>query len=257
MTHSHPTRLLRLAGTLALIAGTFTLAACDDDARVARLDERVSQLASQVDDLADENGKLEKKLDAARTRLQHLEDGLAGVQRATLDVGAAVDAAAGETEDTAVAPAAALDSSSGASGDGADVVTKLRTMLQDEAARQVIVDALETERRGRRMERAEERIDRFAERAQLSGAQAERLGELLSQTRDRIRTAFEESRAAGGDREAVRATVAEARAALDSELKALLSTEQYEQFKESRLADPGGGRRRGGRGGDGGRGGRR
>lgn len=242
MTRSTPHPLTRIATVFALVTAVAVLPGCEDDPRVDDLQSRVGELARQVESTSDDNAKLERKLAAAQDRIADLEQGIGELRMERLAaVGEAAEAAAPLAE-----PSAAAASES--AGSVPTEVTQLRRMLQDESARAALAEALETERRERRSEREDERLSRFAERAGLSADQSERLGQLLAENRRQLRELFEAGRAQD-DREGTRAAVEELRTALDEDVKALLSDDQYTQFKESRIASPGG-RRRGGGGRD-------
>lgn len=239
MTRSNSRPLTRIATAVALVTAVALLPGCEDDPRVDDLQSRVGELARQVESVSGDNAKIERKLAAAQDRIADLEQGIGELRMERLAaVGEAAEAVVPGVEPMAGA-------SSTAAGSVPTEVTQLRRMLQDESARAALAEALETERRERRSEREDERLSRFAERAGLSTDQAERLGQLLSENRQQMRDLFEAGRAQD-DREGTRAAIEELRSALDENVKALLSDDQYTQFKESRIASPGGRRRGGG-----------
>lgn len=250
------TSTLAISGLLCA-AALLALPGCDDDG-APELQSTVDELRKDLLDAKKERERLTAKLDRMERRLAgYAQDidrlqvqGIAGLERAEV---------AGESgEGTGDA---AVDASVDASVD-ATAAANIEKLLESEGGRQAMEKAMEAIREKRDNERrqrmVEGMVDRFAEQADLTPDQTERLSQIMGKRFEGMRQIWSALRD-GGDvsreeravmREEAMVKMEELRVELDDEVKSVLNADQYSLYQEQadRMRGWGGG----GRGGPGG-----
>lgn len=248
----------------ALVALSLLTAACGDPGS-AELDGRVKALADKVERLEAQNREQGNELAALTRRIAGVQDDLVHVRELKMEPqpvqGGVVSAAGDEVKGL------------GAAGETPDAeglaVGELAELLQTEAAKKAMADAVKQVEDERGRERSQQMVDmmvdRFAERANLSADQVTRMKEIAGRAMTVIREARTSTRDMGSAgpeeraiaREEALAKTEEVRQKMNEEVKLVLNSEQYALYEEEQDRMRGGFGGFGGRGPDGGgRGGR-
>ncbi len=263
--HTFVRSFVGLPAVLALVlAGTV---GCGEDERVSQQATKIGELSTQVDDLMTAKAELAKQIDRNARLMRGLSDDIISLREELNERGALSGSAASMAEDEAASAAgmggagdgteesgvtAALDA------DGDEIVDALNT----EDGQKVLEKAMDKMRQRRDSERMDRMVsgmvDRFAEKANLSADQKERMSGIVSDSMGKIRDVWSGMRDARDLspeamtqlREDNMAKMGEIREATNEEVKLVLSSDQYLIYEEeqSRMRGfgGGGGGRRGG-----------
>jgi len=242
-------KLLVFAST-ALVTVSLLAAGCGDpgagasNAQVTELGDQVKRQGVQIDELSDAVAEMSRKLSG-------LSDDVVTARNTMAEpVAAAESGAEPEAAATATEAVAALDPGA------------LKEALASKEGEEALAKALRSAEQQRDRERMNRMvngfIDRFAQEANLSEQQSTQMKEISGKFTPQIRDVWRGMRdmmgASSEDRaayvEEARAKTMELREEMNSEVKLILTADQFVQYEDSQDRMMGGGRGMRGRGGD-------
>lgn len=228
------------ARLLLVVAGSFAVlsaAACSDGAGSPLADKEMADLRAQLRKVEGERDKLASRVDQTERRLAGLQEDLLTVRKALATAPAAdAAAAAAPAADASAAPAAAPATAPGAAKDLADILATDDGRKVFESAMRAY-EARRDEERSSRM--AAGMVDAFAQKANLSPEQKEKLNAIVGRTMSEMQQLFRGMR--DGDvpaaerparRQETVAKMEEIRSRTDDEVKGILDASQWDLYQQ-------------------------
>jgi chromosome segregation ATPase len=243
----HPIR-----SVLVLALPLAALAACAESADTSGLEKQVADLRADLQKTRTEKEKLEKQIEAQARRIDGLAQDVSNVRGRAMDVQLASSKgeahAATPADGDPAAPAAAPSAGATAPEGGAVLSPQavgVRDYLATEDGKKTLQTAIDADREARNREQQKRQIDgmidRFAKTAQLTEDQTKRMKEIMGSAQAARTDMWSSIRELGPDatpeqrteaREAMVAKTDELRKQTDDQVKAVLSSTQYEQYQQ-------------------------